>query len=126
AAVYIVSAVADLGFIPGMIPAFPVILGLALARPRDEAATVVMIAVGSLPLVWAFQFLGAAGPQWGGRYMLPSAMLLATVALGSLAQHPEALRALTGLALAVTILGVGWMAVRTRSVDSLFTDLRRV
>jgi len=124
--VYVAAALSDLGFVPGMVPAFPVVAGLALLRPAGATRTVVVIALASLPLVWAFQFLGAAGPQWGGRYILPTSVLLGTGSLVGLSARPEARRALVALGAGVTLIGVGWMAVRTRSVDGLFDDLRSV
>jgi hypothetical protein len=124
--VYAAAALSDLGFVPGMVPAFPVIVGLALVRPTGPTRTVLVMAAAALPLVWAFQFLGAAGPQWGGRYALPTSMLLGTVAVVALAARPEALRALVALGAGVTLIGVAWMAVRTRSVHDAFDDLRSV
>ncbi|MGH9085167.1 MAG: hypothetical protein ACRDYW_06905 [Acidimicrobiales bacterium] len=122
--VYLLGAISDLGFVPGMVPAFPVIAGLAIVRPSGAGRTVLWVALSALPVVWAFQYLGGAGPQWGGRYVLPSAVLLGTLALVGLEQHPDVRRALVGLAAGVTALGLVWVAVRTRSVDDLFDDLR--
>jgi hypothetical protein len=124
--VYLVAAGSDVGFVPGMIPAFPVIAGLAIGRWTDQSRLVVAIALSALPVVWAFQYLGAAGPQWGGRYTLPSSVLLGTVAIASLRDRRDVLKGLGALCACVTIIGLVWVAARTRSVDDLFTDLRAV
>jgi hypothetical protein len=72
------------------------------------------IALGALPLVWLFQYSGGAFPQWGGRYVLVSGLLLvvaASVGLRRLAR-PAAV-AMIAVAVAVTASGVAWTSVRT-------------
>ena len=77
---YVAGALSDLAFVPGLFVAFPLAIGAVLVRARGKAQLVVVVAVGALPLVWAFQYLGGAGPQWGGRYILTSGVLLGVVA----------------------------------------------
>ena len=61
----------DLGFVPGLFVAFPVaIAGLRVRCRTSDQRVVIAIALVSLPIVYLFQFLGGAGPQWGGRYTL--------------------------------------------------------
>jgi hypothetical protein len=125
-AVYVVSAVGDLGFVPGLMPAFPIAIGVMVHRPSDRSGVVATMAVVALPLVWAFQYLGGAGPQWGGRYTLVSAVLLGVLALEALRDEVLLRRGLLALTALVTAIGLVWMGVRTRAVDDLFTDLAAV
>lgn len=125
--VYLLTSFTDLSFIPGLVPAFPIAFGAVLVRHRDTRAIVLGVALGALPLVWAFQYVGGGGPQWGGRYTLTSSVLLGTLALVTLGTaHPAIRQGLIGLSIGVTLLGVVWVGVRTRSVDALFDDLRNV
>lgn len=125
--VYLVSALADLSFIPGLLLAFPVALGALLVRQRGDRGVVLVVALGALPLVWAFQYLGGAGPQWGGRYILVSAVLLGTLATSSAVGRAGTIgRGLVVLSVCVTVLGLTWTGVRTRAVADLARDLRSV
>lgn len=126
ALVYLVAALSGFGFVPGLVAAFPLALGAVVVRPTGTRAVVLAIAVGALPLVWSFQYLGGAGPQWGGRYLLASSVLLGVVALVSLTSDGLVRQGLVALSVGVAVLAVAWMGVRTRSVDALFTDLEHV
>lgn len=125
ACVYVADAVGGLGFIPGLFVAFPIALLAAVPRgltPTARMATVV--AVASLPIVYLFQYLGGAGPQWGGRYTLPSAILLGVVALPVLRTHlPVVGRGAVALSVLASGIGVAWVSVRTNDVDDFFDDL---
>ncbi|NIS31732.1 MAG: hypothetical protein GWN79_25180, partial [Actinobacteria bacterium] len=66
-----------LRFVPGLAATTPVaVIGLSALRRRGDVGFVGAIAVVSLPLVWAVQYTGGAGPQWGGRYILLTGTLL--------------------------------------------------
>ncbi len=117
-------------FVQGMIATTP-LAGVGLAcgvRRRDPEALIVMVvALGSLPLVWAVQFTGGALPQWGGRYILLSGWALMTIAVSHLeSRSPEYLRAIAGVGLAVTGLGVWWTIQRTNAVGSAFEQLVQI
>jgi hypothetical protein len=134
-AVYLIRAGDGLGFVPGLIAATPLAaVGLALAwrrrPPTGDPATVVevqervaadatrqlVIAVALLALVptWALEFTGGAGPQWGGRYILTSGLLLATAGVTCLPLMAKWARTTAvALAVAVTVFGLSWMSVRT-------------
>jgi hypothetical protein len=119
AALFAVRALDGLGFVPGFLVAAPVgAVGLALAWRRGPPDRLVaVIAVASLPLVWAFQFTGGAGPQWGGRYVLLSGLLLTVAGLAVLGDEPARTRRfVVGLAAVVTAFGLAWMSVRTGEV----------
>ena len=74
---YLVGFSGGLGFVPGMLTASPfAAIGVALGW-RKGVRIITVMAVAALPLVWAFQYSGGAGPQWGGRYTLLSGALLA-------------------------------------------------
>jgi hypothetical protein len=128
AAVYLADAVGGLGFVPGLFIAFPLALLALMPLGRTENARIVTImGLLALPVVYAFQFLGGAGPQWGGRYTLPSAMLLGVVGLVAVAPRlPLAGRGVIGLSLLVSALGVAWVSERTHSVDRFFDEVAEV
>jgi hypothetical protein len=78
---------------------------------------VTVFAVGVLPAVWALQYTGGAPPQWGGRYLLVSGLLLAAVGVASLDRVEWFARAgFVALAVAVTGYGLAWTSVRTHDV----------
>ena len=82
-----------------------------------------VIASAALPLVWAFQYSGGAGPQWGGRYELVSGALLVVAGVVALAGRRRALTAVLGLSLFVTAFGVTWLSVRSHGVAAAFETI---
>jgi hypothetical protein len=125
---YGMDALGGLGFVPGFLIAFPLAIAAFTQVDRSSMArTIMVIALVALPLVYLFQPVGGGAPQWGGRYTLTSAILLGVVGLvGLLERFPTVGRGLIVLSVAVTMLGVAWLGVRSRSVDALFDDLREV
>lgn len=113
-------ALGGLNFVPGMLTATPLAgLGLARGWVAGPRRFVTVVAVAGLPLIWLTQYTGGAGPQWGGRYILLSGLLLVVVAVVGL-ESESAVRvgrtvALAGLA--VTVVGVSWSVVRADSFD---------
>lgn len=124
---YLFDALGGLGFISGLLVAFPIaIAGLVRANANPQSRVVAGIAVVSLPLVYLVQYLGGAAPQWGGRYTLTSGILLGVVGLvGLAAQYPTMAKGLVVLSLAVTGLGVTWVSVRSHGVEDFFEDVER-
>jgi hypothetical protein len=118
----VVLALAGLGFVPGLFAAAPLAAaGLAVAPTTTAGRYVLGVALGALPLVWAFQYLGGALPQWAGRYALASCALLVVLGVVVLADADRATRlALTGAAVAVTLAGVAWTSQRTHDVADWF------
>lgn len=124
-AVYMANAVGGLGFIPGLLVAFPLaIMALVPFERSSNAILVTMIALLALPLVYLFQYVGGAGPQWGGRYTLASAVLLGVVGLAAArGSFPLVVRGVVVLSVLVTALGLAWMRERSNGVDSFFDDV---
>ena len=125
---YVLRFATGLGFVPGMLAAAPVgIVGLLALWRGARARIVAVIALGSLPVVWLFQYLGGAAPQWGGRYILASGFLLTVLGVGELARRPgAAARVLVaGLAVAVTVFGLAWLSERSHAVGSAERALGR-
>ena len=106
-----------LGFVPGLIATTP-IAAVALAHGwKAERRLVTALACVALPLVWALQYTGGAPPQWGGRYLLVSGLLLGVVGIVALGQLPSWARgAFILAAVAITAFGLAWTAVRTHDV----------
>lgn len=122
---YLAGAAGGLGFVSGLLLAFPIAIAGFVQAPRTSQTRVVAaIAIVALPLVWAFQYVGGGAPQWGGRYTLTSGILLGIVGLVGLGRRfPDTARGLVALSVFVTALGVGWLGVRTHGVDSFFDDV---
>ena len=109
-------ATSGLGFVPGLLTASPLAAaGVALGW-RRRLRLPLLIALLALPLVWAFQYSGGAGPQWGGRYELLSGALLAVVATVALEGKRVALTAVIVTAALMTGFGLVWLQVRSHSV----------
>lgn len=131
AAVMAVAGLVRPSFVPGLLVAYPLAaVGLfgrlggsgpsAGRAPRRWWAW----AVGALPVVWAFQYLGGAGPQWGGRYTLPSALVLGVLGVAGLRDLPvAATRAMLALSVVVTATGAYWLHVRSHEVPRFFDDV---
>lgn len=104
-----------LGFVPGLAAATPLaVVGGVLGWRTVAGRYVVTVALVALPLVWATQFSGGAAPQWAGRYLLVSGLLLGVAGVVALPALPRWARAGgVGLAVTVTAFGVAWTSVRT-------------
>lgn len=125
AAVYAAVAVSGWGFVPSLFVAAPVALVGVLGGWNERNLRLLSaIALLSLPLVWLSSPADGAAPQWGGRYLLMSGVLLTPVGVTALWSFPAWMRrSLIGLAVAVTMFGVGWLFVRTNRVASLMGKL---
>jgi hypothetical protein len=124
---YVLRFATGLGFVPGLFAAAPVaIVGLLGLWRGARARIVTVIALGSLPIVWLFQYLGGAGPQWGGRYILTTGLLLTTVGVVVLARAPRTAAAtVLAVAVGVTTFGLVWVSVRTHQVAHTEAALAR-
>ncbi len=118
AVVVLLRVQSGLGFWPGMVATTPMVaVGLAMGWAPRSKRWVTAMGVAALPLVVSFQFSGGAIPQWGGRYMLLSGFLIGVVGITALVDVPRETRtALVGLSVLVTVLGFGWLVVRTHGV----------
>jgi multisubunit Na+/H+ antiporter MnhC subunit len=116
-----------LGFVPGLLTASPfAAVGLLLAWRSRTLRWPVLLAVCALPIAWATQFTGGADPQWGGRYLLLSGVLLAVAGLAVLREHTRAVAAVLALSVLVTLGGLTWLSVRSHTVaDGMETILAR-
>jgi hypothetical protein len=126
--VYLLRFATGLGFVPGMLAAAPVaIVGLLGLWGGARGRIVTVVALGSLPVVWLFQFLGGAAPQWGGRYLLTSGLLLTVLGVVELARRPSlaARIGVAALAVAVTVFGLAWLSVRSHGVADAERSLGR-
>jgi hypothetical protein len=117
ALLYLTRFTQELGFVPGLVATTP-LAALALAQGwRGRSRPLTLLAIGSLPLVWAFQYTGGAPPQWGGRYLLASGLLLGVVGVATLDRVGAVARAgFVALAVAVTSYGLAWTSVRTHDI----------
>jgi hypothetical protein len=117
-AIFAVLCTLGWGFVPGLLVASPLAaMALTTVRHRGASRELALVAIAPLPLVWAVQYTGGAGPQWGGRYELLSSFLLTVVGVQALAQHRRWVQLwAVSLALVMTGFGVSWMVVRTHVV----------
>lgn len=107
------------GFVRGLVATTPfAAVGVALAWRRGPTARLVVgIGLAALPLVWLFQYTGGAIPQWGGRYVLVSGLLLGAVGVACSVDVDAWFRRLVVLlAAGTTLLGVAWLAERSAGV----------
>jgi hypothetical protein len=106
------------GFVPGLLAAAPVAgVGLALGWSETRSRQVVLAALLPLPLVIAFQFMGGAVPQWGGRYLLLSGFLLTVVGVVEGRRMAQWARiGSIGLAVVISVLGVAWLVQRSHGI----------
>ena len=124
-AVYAAVALSGWGFVPSLFVATPIALVGVLGGWTERSLRLLLaIALLSLPLVWLSSPADGAAPQWGGRYLLMSGVLLTPAGVAALWSFPAWMRRLlVGLAVAVTMLGVSWLFVRTNRVASLMDKL---
>ena len=115
---YLLRITQGLGFVPGLVATTPfAAVGLALCWTRGPDRTVALIAVVALPIVWYTDFTGGVLPQWGGRYILTSGLLLGVLGVVRTERASRWARHLfVGLALGVTVFGLAWMSHRSHEV----------
>ena len=117
ALLYLVRLGKGLGFVPGMVATTPIAAVALVYGWTRERRPATALACAALPLIWALQYTGGAPPQWGGRYLLVSGLLLCVVGTVALAQLPPWARAAFILAaLTITGFGLAWTSVRTHDV----------
>jgi hypothetical protein len=104
-------------FISGLLAAAPLAgagIGLAWLKKRR---TPLVLALAPLPLVWYFQYPGAAAPQWGGRYVLVTGLLLTAYAMGQWESYGEVFtrwsRALVVASGVITMIGLAFLSERS-------------
>jgi hypothetical protein len=114
---YVVRFGIGLGYLPGVLTASPLAAcGFVLGWRVVRARFLVVVATVALPIVWVTQYSGNMRPQWGGRYLLASGVLLAVVAVVTVAQRRVALVAVVILAGLVTLAGVALLAQRSHRI----------
>lgn len=109
---------AGLGFWPGVLATTPfAAAGLALAWSDPARRHVALIALVPIPAVVWFQFPGGAVPQWGGRYLLLTGLLLEVIGIAAAVGLPRDARlVLVAVAVFVTGTGVAWLSQRSHEI----------
>jgi hypothetical protein len=126
ALLYLLRLVKGLGFVPGLVATTPTAAVAFVRGWTRERRLVTALACAALPLVWAVQYTGGAPPQWGGRYLLVSGLLLGVVGTVALAQYPPWARgAFVVAAVTITAFGLAWTSVRTHDVARASRALTR-
>ena len=117
-AIYLLRFADGLGFVPGLVAATPfAAVGIALGWKVVAQRIVLLFALVPIPLEVGFHFVGGAAPQWAGRYLLTSGLLLAVV--GIVESRRMVSWARTGvvvLSVAVTFFGLAWLSVRSHQI----------
>ena len=117
-ALYLLRFVEGPGFVPGLVATTPfAAAGLALGWRSRAARLPIAIALLALPVVWALQYTGGAAPQWGGRYLLASGLVLGAIGVAAMEGAQRTAR-LTFLSLAVvtSAFGLVWLSQRSHAV----------
>lgn len=117
--VFLLAVLVDgLSFLPGLFIASPLaaygVVAMWKSRDRRMIGAIALLAI---PGVLLTSYTGGAAPQWGGRYLLLSGLLLlvvAAVALPDLGRLGAAL--LVVPAVAVTVFGVAWTVQRSHAL----------
>jgi len=120
-ALFLLRAVDGLGFVIGFLTTAPFgVVALVLLTDRrvlQAGRDATLMVVLALPLVWLFQFSGGAVPQWGGRYVLTTGLVLAAVGIGASGLLDRVVAGvLIGLSVSVAVFGLAWMSLRTHEV----------
>jgi hypothetical protein len=115
---YLLRIMEGPGFVPGLVATTPfAAAGLVLAWRNVNARLVALMALLALPLVWYTDFTGGVLPQWGGRYILTSGLLLGVIGIVGLERGARwARQFFITLAVVVTVIGLVWMSHRTHEV----------
>jgi hypothetical protein len=118
AALYLIRAADGFGFVPGLVAAAPIaVVGVVWGWADRWSRRVPLAVVAALPLVWRFQFTGGAPPQWAGRYVLPTTIVLVAIGATRLQDLDRFVRrGFVALAVGVTAFGVAWLSVRSHDV----------
>lgn len=132
-AAFAVRLASGLSFIPGLVPVLPIVVAGAVVgvtrsgtRAMRPTRWVAMIALVAIPLVWATQYAGMPGAQWGARYLFGSGVLFLAVAVAHRDRFARAARiGLVATSVVVTASGVLYLRARTheigRTIDRVAT-----
>ena len=106
------------GFVPGALAALPIGAAAPVLARRDGRRLVVIAVVAAVAVV-ATQWTGSLAAQWGGRYLLLPAAVVAVVACAEFERrdlrHPAAVAAIA-CTVAIAGLGLAWHVERTNGV----------
>ena len=110
--------VGGLSFVPGAFAVLPVATAAPFLAPRRHRPLLVGCVVAMMVVI-LLQWTGSLGAQWGGRYLLLPAAVVAIVALAEIEgrnpRHPAALVAI-GSTIVIAALGLTWHVDRTNGI----------
>lgn len=109
------------GFVPGALAVLPLGAAAPVLARRDGRRLVLIAVAGTLAVI-ATQWTGSLAAQWGGRYLLLPAAVLAVVAAAEYERrgwrHPAAAVPLV-CTLAIAALGLAWHVERTNGTADI-------
>ena len=106
-----------LGFVPGLAIAGPAAIFGLTGMVKERWWLAGLLGVGPLPIVAATAFAAGAFPQWGGRYILTSGLVLTVMGVAWLGgRSTVALRVVMATSILVTALGAAWTIERTNEI----------
>ncbi|MEQ8842654.1 MAG: hypothetical protein RIB98_16855 [Acidimicrobiales bacterium] len=109
------------GFVPGAFAALPLAAAAPVLARRDGRRLVILAALAVVAVV-ATQWTGSLAAQWGGRYLLLPAAVMAVVASAEFERrdlrHPAAVAALA-CTVAIAALGLVWHVERTNGIADI-------
>ena len=115
--VYGVRMRTGLSFVSGLLPANPMAMVGTTSGRLPHHRWLRWTAIGVVPAAWTVQYVGGAAPQWGGRYVLTSGLVLGAIGAVVLEDAMRLVR--VGIAtLAVGVSGYGVAHAIDRTHDA--------
>lgn len=114
-------------FVPGLVATAPIAAVGAVLAVHSRRWQLLAFALAPLPLMWLVQFSEGALPQWGGRYVLLTGLVLVVVGVGELSlRRSKALLGLIAIGAAVTMSGLWWSSIRADDLAADFAAIEAV
>jgi len=109
------------GFVPGAFAALPIAAAAPVLAGRDGRRLIVLAGMAVAAVV-ATQWVGSLAAQWGGRYLLLPAAVVAIVACAEFERrdlrNPAAVAAIA-CTVAIGVLGLAWHIERTNGIADI-------
>lgn len=115
-------------FVPGLVPTTPLVVLGAVSLAHFRKWVPMALGLGPVPLLFATQYPAGAIPQWGGRYLLLTGLVLMTAAVALLQtkKHFRLLMVVAAAGFVITGFGATWSVVRMNSIADEWGAIERL